>query len=58
MLKKTARSLIALSRFNDDPGISMGSDVFGAIRLAINNMKRASEQVPKRLYKQSQLRQT
>ncbi len=42
--QKTARSLIALSRFNDDPGISMGSDVFGAIRLAINNMKRASEQ--------------
>jgi hypothetical protein len=41
---KTARSLQALTKFNDNPGISMGSDVFGAIRLAISNMNRASEQ--------------
>jgi hypothetical protein len=42
--QKTARSLQALTRFNDSPGISMGSDVFGAIKLAINNMITASEQ--------------
>jgi hypothetical protein len=41
---KTARSLQALAKFNDNPGISMGSDVFGAVKLAINNMNRASEQ--------------
>lgn len=42
--QKTARSLQALSKFNKDPKISMGSDVFGAVKLAINNMNRASEQ--------------
>ena len=41
---KTARSLEALRKFNDNPGIAMGSDVFGAVKLAVNNMKRASEQ--------------
>ena len=41
---KTARSLQALSIFNQNPGISMGSDVFGAIKLAVSNMNRASEQ--------------
>ena len=41
---KTARSLEALRKFNDNPGIAMGSDVFGAVKLAINNMNRASEQ--------------
>lgn len=43
---KTARALQALNKFNLDPGISMGSDVFGAIRLAVSNMNRASEQFP------------
>ena len=41
---KTARSLQALDKFNDNPGISMGSDVFGAVKLAINNMNSASQQ--------------
>jgi hypothetical protein len=41
---KTARSLQALTKFNNNPDISMGSDVFGAVKLAINNMNRASEQ--------------
>lgn len=41
---KTARSLEALQNFNDKPGIPMGSDVFGAVKLAINNMKGVSEQ--------------
>jgi hypothetical protein len=41
---KTARSLQALDKFNNNPGILMGSDVFGAVKLAINNMNRASEQ--------------
>jgi len=43
---QTARSLQALTKFNDKPGIAMGSDVFGAIKLAISNMNRASEQFP------------
>ena len=41
---RTARSLQALSAFSGNPGIAMGSDVFGAIKLAVNNMNRASEQ--------------
>jgi hypothetical protein len=40
---KTARSSEALKEFNDDPRIPMGSDVFGAVKLAVNNMKRSSE---------------
>lgn len=43
---KTARSLEALSQFNQKPGISMGSDVFGAVKLAVNNMLRAAELFP------------
>jgi hypothetical protein len=41
---KTARSLQAMTKFNNNPGIPMGSDVFGALRLAINNMNRASQE--------------
>jgi len=41
---KTARSLEALRNFSDNPGVAMGSDVFGAVKLAVNNMSRASEQ--------------
>lgn len=41
---KTARSLEALRNFNENPKIAMGSDVFGAVKIAINNMNRASEQ--------------
>lgn len=41
---KTARSLEGLRNFSDNPGIAMGSDVFGAVKLAVNNMNRASEQ--------------
>jgi len=43
---QTAHSLQALTKFNNKPGIPMGSDVFGAIKLAISNMKRASDQYP------------
>lgn len=43
---KTARSLEALRQFNQKPGISMGSDVFGAVKLAVNNMLRATELFP------------
>lgn len=43
---KTARSLSALNLFNQDPKIPMGSDVFGAVKLAINNMSRATELFP------------
>lgn len=41
---QTDRSLKALAEFNSKPGIAMGSDVFGAVKLAISNMNRASEQ--------------
>jgi len=41
---KTANSLDALRKFSENPDIAMGSDVFGAIKLAVNNMKSASEQ--------------
>ena len=41
---RTARSLEALNKFNQSPGIAMGSDVFGAIHVAVNNMKIAGEQ--------------
>ena len=41
---KTARSLEALRSFSGKPEIAMGSDVFGAVKLAVNNMNRASEQ--------------
>lgn len=41
---KTASALDALKKFNNKPNIPMGSDVFGAVRLAINNMSRAQEQ--------------
>lgn len=43
---KTSRSLESLQQFNRDPKIPMGSDVFGAVKLAIKNMNRASEQFP------------
>jgi len=43
---RTARSLEALNKFNRNPGIPMGSDVFGAIKLAVSNMSRATEQFP------------
>ena len=46
---QTARSLQALAKFNSNPVIPMGSDVFGAVKLAINNMNRASEQFPSAL---------
>jgi hypothetical protein len=41
---KTADSMEALNQFNQNPRVPMGSDVFGAIKLAVNNMNRASEQ--------------
>jgi hypothetical protein len=44
--QKTAVSLAALRKFNQNPGIAMGSDVFGAVKLAIKNMSRATEQFP------------
>jgi hypothetical protein len=43
---RTARSLDALRQFNENPKIPMGSDVFGAVKLAVNNMTRASELFP------------
>lgn len=43
---RTAQSLEALGKFNNRPGVAMGSDVFGAIKLAVSNMSRASEQFP------------
>ena len=43
---RTARALESLNKFNDKPRIAMGSDVFGAVKLAVNNMTRASEQFP------------
>lgn len=44
--QKTALSLMALKKFNENPGVSMGSDVFGAVKLAIKNMSRATDQFP------------
>jgi hypothetical protein len=44
--QKTAFSLMALREFNENPGVSMGSDVFGAVKLAIKNMSRATDQFP------------
>ena len=41
---KTAFALQSLQNFNNKPGIPLGSDVFGAVRIAVNNMIRASEQ--------------
>jgi hypothetical protein len=41
---QTARAIDSLAAFNNKPGIALGSDVFGAVKLAISNMKRASEQ--------------
>jgi hypothetical protein len=43
---KTARSLNALQQFNQNPRIAMGSDVFGAVKLAVKNMERATELFP------------
>ena len=41
---KTARALESLTVFNNNPKIKLGSDVFGAVKLAVKNMNRASEQ--------------
>jgi len=41
---KTASALESLQKFNNKPGVPLGSDVFGAVRIAVNNMIRASEQ--------------
>lgn len=40
--RETANALTALDRFKNNPGIPMGSDVFGALNSAISNMRRAS----------------
>jgi hypothetical protein len=44
--QRTAFSLMSLRKFNENPGVSMGSDVFGAVKLAIKNMSRATDQFP------------
>jgi hypothetical protein len=44
--RKTARALNALEQFNENPRIAMGSDVFGAVKLAVKNMERATELFP------------
>ena len=41
---KTARAIKTLADFNNNPEIALGSDVFGAVKLAVKNMSRASEQ--------------
>lgn len=41
---KTSRALDALEQFKSNPMIPMGSDVFGALNSAINNMRRASDE--------------
>jgi len=41
---KTGRALQSLQSFSSKPGIPLGSDVFGAIKISINNMTKASEQ--------------
>lgn len=42
---KTARAVQALNKFNENPGLEKGSDVFGAIKIAVNNGIRASDQL-------------
>lgn len=42
--RNTASALDKLDQFKNDPGIPMGSDVFGALNSAINNMRRASQE--------------
>ena len=41
---KTASALESLQNFTDRPDVPLGSDVFGAVRIAVNNMTRASEE--------------
>jgi hypothetical protein len=41
---KTARAIESLAAFNNNPEIALGSDVFGAVKLAVKNMNRASEE--------------
>jgi hypothetical protein len=41
---RTARAIDSLAAFNNNPEIALGSDVFGAVKLAVKNMNRASEQ--------------
>ena len=42
--KKTSTNLDYLNKFQSETKLPMGSDVFGAIQIAIKNMKKASDQ--------------